>query len=215
MKLRQRPAKKIQSFLTNEVGVAAIEFAMVLPLLLFLFVGMIEMTTALSYDRRVSKTGSSIADLVARSADVTNTMDDIERAIAHQMSPYEDADIDVRIGMVLVRGKNPTIVWSWRNKNRTGWSQGSVPEGIEFAESMLTDGRYYVISRTSLEYNFILGELFSGLSNMFKTSENKLTSISLNDSLYYSREKSHVSNMAVDAPIIRNRNIYVRFRAVT
>ncbi|WP_159436547.1 TadE/TadG family type IV pilus assembly protein [Pseudovibrio sp. Tun.PSC04-5.I4] len=165
---------------------AAIEFAIVLPLLLFLFVGMIELTTALSYDRRVSKTGSSIADLVARSADVTETMDDIERAIDHQMTPYEDADVDVKIGMVLVIKKSPTIVWSWRNGQRNAWSQGSVPDGIKFSDTMLTNGQYYLISATSVEYNFILGELFSGLSKMLKKGngegEGALTSISLNDS---------------------------------
>ncbi|KZL24317.1 MULTISPECIES: TadE/TadG family type IV pilus assembly protein [unclassified Pseudovibrio] len=182
MKFRARLLNLVGGFSKSQAGVAAIEFAMTIPFLLFLFVGMVELITAISYDRRVSKTGSSIADLVARSSDVTGKMDDIERAIAHQMTPYDDADIDVRIGMVLIKANSPEIVWSWGNKVPVPWAKGSKPDGVSFSANMKSNGQYYLISTSSLDYNFILGKLLSNLSQVLTGESDQFTSIALSDS---------------------------------
>jgi len=182
MIVRDKFVRRSFFFNRDEAGVAAIEFAIMLPILLFLFIGMIELVTALSYDRRVSKTGSSIADLVARSDDVTGDMNDIETAIAHQMTPFENSDVDVRLGMVLIHGGNPLVVWSWGNRTPVPWPQGSQPTGVSFSPSMLIDGQYYLVSSTRLDYPFILGNVLSSFDTLITKDASKFTSISLSDS---------------------------------
>ncbi|WP_109314357.1 TadE/TadG family type IV pilus assembly protein [Pseudovibrio ascidiaceicola] len=183
MKHLESTFSQIRLYLRNKCGTAAIEFAVVLPLLLFLFVGMVELTTALSYDRRVSKTGASIADLVARSSDVTAEMDDIETAIDHQMSPFDNTDVNVQIGMILIVAKVPTVVWSWQSNSATApWARGSIPEGVSFAPSMLVNGQFYVISTSTVTYDFLLGSLLSDLSEYMTGESNDFASISLGDS---------------------------------
>ncbi|KZK93876.1 hypothetical protein PsAD46_01124 [Pseudovibrio sp. Ad46] len=174
--------RKLRCFLFSETGVAAIEFAIVLPLLLFLFIGMVELTTALSFDRRVSKTGASIGDLVARADNVSNDMDDIERAIELQMTPFEDADINVRIGMVQIRQDRPQVVWSWGNNTDEPWARGSKPTGVFFSDAMLINGQFYVVSSARLEYDFLLGSVLSDLGRLLSGDSEKLASISLSDS---------------------------------
>ncbi|WP_108819424.1 TadE/TadG family type IV pilus assembly protein [Pseudovibrio sp. Alg231-02] len=179
--------KNIKWLYSNKDGVASIEFAILLPMLAFLFLGMVELTTAVSYDRRVSKAGAAIADLIARSDDVTDGMADINRAIDHQMAPFEDVDIEIKIGMILIRNNRPQVVWSWENsKSEPPWPQGSEPDGISFSNKMLINGRYYVVSTSQFEYKFLLG---AALNNLYKLvskpsadDSEKFVSISLSDS---------------------------------
>ncbi len=177
-------------FCLNKSGAASIEFAILFPILAFLFVGMVELTTAVSYDRRVSKAGAAAADLVSRSKDVTNGLDDIDRAIEHQMAPFEDVDIDVRVGMILIRNNQPQVVWSWENRGRAEpWPQGSQPDGISFSKDMLINGQYYVISTSQFEYRFLLGAVLNNLSRLVsepgRGESDKFVSISLRDSFIY------------------------------
>ncbi len=181
MQLHRKIRRIIHSFSSNDAAAAAIEFAILLPLLLFLFVGMVELTTALSYDRRVSKTAASIGDLVARAHDVSDSMDDIERAIEHQMTPYEDADVDVSVGMVLINTGVARTVWSWGKKTDKPWPQGSAPTGITFSESMLTNGQYYLVSTATFDYTPILGTLMSNLSERFTGDKGNFLTIPLSD----------------------------------
>jgi len=55
----------------SESGIAAVEFSLILPVLVLLWIGGVEVTEALSVDRRINNLSSSIGDLVARSKVVT------------------------------------------------------------------------------------------------------------------------------------------------
>jgi Flp pilus assembly protein TadG len=58
-------------FARQERGIAAVEFALILPILIVLWFGGVEVTQALSVDRRLNNLGSAVGDLVARSKVVT------------------------------------------------------------------------------------------------------------------------------------------------
>jgi Flp pilus assembly protein TadG len=55
----------------NESGMAAVEFSLILPILVILWIGGVEVTEALSVDRRINNLSSAIGDLVSRSKVVT------------------------------------------------------------------------------------------------------------------------------------------------
>jgi Flp pilus assembly protein TadG len=55
----------------NESGMAAVEFSLILPILVLLWIGGVEVTEALSVDRRINNLSSAVGDLVARSKVVT------------------------------------------------------------------------------------------------------------------------------------------------
>ena len=62
--------KFLKDFKNNEDGLAAIEFALTLPLLTILYFGTIEASMMVETDRRVTSTASTIADLVSRTREV-------------------------------------------------------------------------------------------------------------------------------------------------
>lgn len=61
-----RMRNKILNFRKDSEGVAAVEFALIAPILLLLFVGTIEISLMVAIDRKISRTSSAIADLVAQ-----------------------------------------------------------------------------------------------------------------------------------------------------
>ena len=62
---------RARRLLRNERGIAAVEFALILPIMLVLWLGGVEVTGALSVDRRLNNLASSIGDLVARDKEIT------------------------------------------------------------------------------------------------------------------------------------------------
>jgi Flp pilus assembly protein TadG len=87
-------------------GVAALEFAMIAPIMFFGLVGTLEMSQAITVDRRVTQISSTIADLVARernsdtdplnTAKLTGMMQIMDALIA----PYDKTHLKVTVANV-------------------------------------------------------------------------------------------------------------------
>ncbi|WP_430513432.1 TadE/TadG family type IV pilus assembly protein [Pannonibacter phragmitetus] len=103
---------------------AAVEFALILPFLLILMIGMAETTTALSYKRKISQVAFSMADLVSQSSSLSSAeMNDIMVAARAIMEPFPADDLTVVIASVSFdsRGK-ATVDWS---VNQAGGTPGA------------------------------------------------------------------------------------------
>ncbi len=98
----------------DQRGVAMIEFALILPLLMLLYLGSVELTNALSCQRKLGATSRFVADAVSQSvvleaaqlADVIDTAQII-------MAPYPLDSFALKVS-ALQTGQNgtTTVVWS-------------------------------------------------------------------------------------------------------
>ena len=68
-RLRQLAARLVR----DQRGVAAVEFAVVVPMMLVMFFGTVEFSNGVAADRKVSMTAQTLADLTSRYTSVTNT----------------------------------------------------------------------------------------------------------------------------------------------
>lgn len=107
-------------FGTDTRGVAVVEFALILPLLLLLFVGSIEASTLITVDRRVNTIAGSIGDLVAR-WDVTSngpisssTLTDYFQAAQGIMFPYSTSALRQVVSLIEVNKTTgeTKVLWS-------------------------------------------------------------------------------------------------------
>jgi Flp pilus assembly protein TadG len=154
----------------NNKGVAAVEFAMIAPIMLMLLIGTLEMGTAYTIDRRVSAIASSIADLVARE---TDTMDDAKLFVMSDkiarslLAPYNFAPIKIHVVSVKADpadATNTTVHWSRSYKagdadmttTTSPYAPGSaftVPVGLMAA------GSYLVAVEVTYDFTpFVFGE---------------------------------------------------------
>jgi Flp pilus assembly protein TadG len=97
MKLfKQHPGRSCERtragpFRRNDRGVAAIEFALILPILALLLLGCFEVPKLVLLYQKIARTSSGVADLVAQADNplTTNQMTDIFIAAQNMMQPYD------------------------------------------------------------------------------------------------------------------------------
>ncbi|MEP3300091.1 MAG: TadE/TadG family type IV pilus assembly protein, partial [Pseudoruegeria sp.] len=111
---QNRRRETASQLISDRSAVAAVEFALILPFLLLLLIGMAETTSALNQDRKVSQIASSVADLVAQSESIsTSEAADIMLAASAIMSPYESSRLSVTIASVTFDDEgNRAVDWS-------------------------------------------------------------------------------------------------------
>jgi Flp pilus assembly protein TadG len=103
-------------FRDDRSGVALVEFAFVLPIMLTLYLGCVAVTIGVSTDRKLSQLTHSLADLVAQDDTVTSTeTDDIFLAAKAIMRPYDvtTAKIGMRVQSVRIKADSTACIeWS-------------------------------------------------------------------------------------------------------
>ncbi len=131
-----RPLRRVTRFGADRRGVAAVEFALVLPFMLLLFLGMVELNSALTLDRKVSQTASALADLVAQTDKLTTAqINDLMEISEAMLAPYPSSDAKLVVASVWMKDVDtPQVVWS-RALNTSAWSNNSpppitIPEGL-------------------------------------------------------------------------------------
>jgi Flp pilus assembly protein TadG len=98
-------------------GVAAVEFAFIVPIMLVMFIGAVELSQAITVDRRVTQVASSTADLVARKETSINNSEitDILRIGGFILAPFDQSPLQVVVRNVSSSSKDATVTkQSWQ-----------------------------------------------------------------------------------------------------
>jgi Flp pilus assembly protein TadG len=155
-------------------GIAAVEFAMIVPIMFFLFVGTIEFSQALTVDRRLTQAASSTADLIARAPNSGLTAAQVDRdlkIVEQLIAPYELERLYVKVISVIAQGTpgNPQALsyrvdWSRDNLAGTPHNRGetynSIPQGLLVAgESVIVSEATY--NYTPLIFNYFIQSAFN------------------------------------------------------
>jgi Flp pilus assembly protein TadG len=133
---------RLKQLVADSRGVGAVEFALIAPLLLSLYITSFEITIGLSVSKRVTHSASTIADLVTRETSVDETMLMTMKAVtASLFAPYTPDRLSIKItGVTLDATGNPTVAWSWDQENGRPYVIGSavqVPADMHIANSFL------------------------------------------------------------------------------
>ncbi|MBP1871410.1 hypothetical protein LPJGGPFB_00442 [Ensifer adhaerens] len=95
-------------------GFGAIEFAMVIPMLIVAYIGAFEVTLGFSVKNKVERAASSVADMVAQQSEVNKTylgnMSSVAKSI---LAPYQNSGYTLKITGIKVDAANKgTVIWS-------------------------------------------------------------------------------------------------------
>lgn len=161
---RQLP-RLLRRFVRAEEGVAAVEFALILPLLLLLYLGSIEASSLFTVDRRVEVISTTVADLVARwnpnqGAITDDVLSDYFRAAEGIIVPYDDGALTQVVSVLEVDEDGiAEVVWSCAYNGGTSLDAGDI---YELGEQMqtLSAGGFVVAATTRYPYRPVLGMVF-------------------------------------------------------
>lgn len=115
-------------------GVAAVEFALISPLLIAMFFGLYELSNALECRTDVINMANNTADLAAQSVSLSNSdVSNIFDAASSVLYPYTSSGVKIVISSVVDDGHgHATVAWSdTRNGSaRAVGSSVNVPAGV-------------------------------------------------------------------------------------
>jgi len=122
-------------------GLAAIEFAMLLPLMIVLFLGCAEVSQAVGIDRKVGLTTRTVSDLVAQVKSVSDTdMSNIMAAVSAVAAPYPTSNLRLKVSSITIdANKKATIAWgdAMNTSARQKGDVVTVPNGLLVANTTL------------------------------------------------------------------------------
>ncbi len=113
-RLLARARRPVRRFLHDKRGVSAVEFAMLLPLMVTLYLGSVEVSSAIAVDRKVTLVARTLGDLVAQATSVNSTdMTNIFSAATSVVQPYSSTLIKATVTRVDVDANGVAkVVWS-------------------------------------------------------------------------------------------------------
>lgn len=154
----------------GERGAAMIEFALVLPVLVVLLLGMVEFGEAFSVTRKITAAASTVSDLVAQNYEVSDAdLNDIVAVADELIKPYDTAQFGLVITSA-VAGRNNTITAGWsfaKGKNATAHVQGAA---IPLPHGLTEPGASVIMVETIYEYRPPVGLFLLGTRNLGGTA---------------------------------------------
>ena len=126
---------RLRRFARNERGVAAIEFALVLPIVVLLLLGCFEVPRYVMVFQKIARTSAGIADLVAQADEpiTANQMKDIFTAGNIMMQPY-DVVANGKIYVSSINnpsGNGVTLTWQRNNSGTVGTASKLGAQGTD------------------------------------------------------------------------------------
>jgi Flp pilus assembly protein TadG len=130
-------------------GLAAIEFAMIVPLMLVMFFGTVELSSGVAVDRKVTLMARTLSDLTSQSTTVDDpTLNNFFAASTGIMTPYATAPVRSTITELYV---DPNTLAA-----RVQWSQGAAAHApgttVVIPTALKIGGTYLIWSEVSYQY---------------------------------------------------------------
>ena len=151
---------RLRRLIGDERGVSAVEFAMMLPLMLTLYLGTVEISQGIGAQRKVTLTSRTICDLVSQVSSIGNSdMTNALNASSSVMAPFPVGNLKVTVTSVKIDATGKaTVDWS-DTLNGTARAKGSVvtlPTALNVANTSL------IWSEVQYTYKPVMGYVVTG-----------------------------------------------------
>lgn len=148
MTMLLRVPYRARRFAGDTRGVSAVEFALVLPLMLTMYLGGSEVANAITAGRKVTLVSRTVGDLASQVSSITNaSMTNILNASTAVVAPFTAGNLKVTVSQVKIdANNNATIEWS-DTRNGTAHGTGTsvtLPAALNVANTWLiwTEAEY-------------------------------------------------------------------------
>jgi Flp pilus assembly protein TadG len=147
-------------FANERRGLAALEFAMLLPMMLTLFLGSVEVTSGVAIQRKVNITARALADLSSQFTSIAaSDMSNILNSSSDIIYPYPAADLQSVVSELSINAQGvASVVWS-ATLNGTARTVGSV---VTIPSNLATPNTYLLLGEASYSYAPNYGVVVTG-----------------------------------------------------
>lgn len=166
---------RLQSFKKSTAGVAAIEFAMILPILVLMTLGVAEVTNAVIAHKKFQSAVAMVGDLVSREETIgsdTNSanlaMQGIMKSAENAMYPFNKLDLKMAITAIAANPNTgvQTVAWAYSHRGYP-LTACQAPKSMP-AANMITPGNSAILVEAEFTYRPIITSLVPGFTAPIK-----------------------------------------------
>ena len=159
-----RMPRLLSRFARDKRGVSAVEFAFLAPLMIAMYLGVVEISDGVAADRKVTLTAGALANLVAQSQTlVTADMTNIFNASTAIIKPYSVGNLTATVSCLKIDSSGKaTVAWSATSGGtaRAAGSGATIPAALAVPSTSL------VWSEVTYAYTPIIGYTITGTLNL-------------------------------------------------
>jgi Flp pilus assembly protein TadG len=155
-----RLARRLDRLFSDRSGVAAVEFALLLPVMVTLYLGSVDFSQAISVDRKVTLIAHTLGDLSTQFTDIADAdMTNILNASSAIVAPYSPSNLQVVVSELSINAQGQAaVVWS-DTLNGTARPAGQT---VTIPSTLATPNTYLILGEATYDYNPIFGYVLTG-----------------------------------------------------
>ena len=153
-----RIRRTAERMLVDRSGIAATEFAVIVPVMLVMFFGTVEFSSGVAVDRKVTLMARTLSDLTSQSTSVNDTdLAGFFAASRGVMTPYSSTPTLSTVSELYVTPGTLVV--------KVQWSKGSAPRAtgstITIPAELKVGGTYLIFSEVSYRYVPAVGKVMA------------------------------------------------------
>jgi Flp pilus assembly protein TadG len=161
--------RPLRRFASDRDGISAVEFALILPFMLTLYIGGAELGDGLSVQFKATLAARTVADLASQYITINSaTMSEILGAASTVVTPYSSANMVVTVSEVTTTNSSgaATITWSASSGGtpRTAGSSITLPPSLR----TLPSGTSMLWGEVTYPYTPSMGYVFIGTIDIYQ-----------------------------------------------
>jgi Flp pilus assembly protein TadG len=159
-RLAARARCALERFAGECRGISAVEFAMLLPVMMTLYLGTVEASQGIGADRKVKLTAYTLADLATQYTNITDAdISNILNAGSAIIAPYSAANLQETVSELSINAQGvATVVWS----NTLNGTALTIGQAVTVPASLAVPNTYLIYAQTQYSYNPTYGYVMVG-----------------------------------------------------
>jgi Flp pilus assembly protein TadG len=152
-------SQRLAGLWRDRSGIAATEFAIIVPLMLVLFFGVVEFSSAVAVDRKVTLVARTVSDLVSQNTTVTTAQVTSYLGFGalvmsqYAQAPYSASTLHSTVSELFVDPNTHTAKVQWSN----GYAARPTGQVVTIPAPLSVDGTYLIFSEVSYLYTPTVG----------------------------------------------------------
>lgn len=157
---------RLRHCLRDRSGVSAIEFTLILPILVVLFAATLDLGEGLLVKRRVQQIAATTADIVAQESSWTNSaLTTLVTGAASILEPYSGSELKVRVSVVNVSSTlTAKVAWSYGYQTDALKAGDAAP--VNIPASIAESGVQLVITTAEYDMTTVFTSLLSSVTGV-------------------------------------------------
>lgn len=166
---RLRRLLNLKAFAKDSRGVSAVEFALVAPILILMYLALAELSLGMMASRRTSHLAAMVGDLAAQSESLTTAnINDLFAVGESILQPFSTGTaLKIRLTSVTMDAQEDARVQWSVGKNQTAYAKNHILERI--TTDNIEKGQSLIVTEVTYDYSSPLGNFLPGLTRFDET----------------------------------------------